>query len=416
MTDSLDIETDQNPNPFATPAKRALTPDSAAAIDAVLGGENRPNASPAHLRAARGILALLEPPESAQGGPFRIADDSEADLLIDLTLSRVLGAAEHGLAGRIHARRSSPRLSHAAAAELDRLVESGWERGDDASASALCDLLEARADSAERVDQLDLVERTFARVRSQGDAHTLRFRMDPVEPMLRRRPTWRWSDLISAAAMILVGVSVIWPMLTGVRHLNTETACAAGLARTAAGFTLYAADSNGALPQAQASFLGGQWWNVGKRGQSHSANLYRLVGGSYASLAELACPGNRAAPTVRRHPGESDWHAPEEVSYSYQLFGPGRPQWNQGASFVVLVDRSSVVARSRLGERFNPDAASVNHPGRGQNVLFSDGHVRFLTTPVLPNGDNLWLPESVRVHTLTGREVPTTDRDAFVGP
>ena len=58
----------------------------------------------------------------------------------------------------------------------------------------------------------------------------------------------------------------------------------------------------------------------------------------------------------------------------------------------------------------------------GGNVViyFNDGQVLWLTRPVLPNGDNIWLPTSKTagpgpIH-LDGDETPSHAEDAFVGP
>ncbi|MBL8746179.1 MAG: hypothetical protein JNK58_07470, partial [Phycisphaerae bacterium] len=199
-----------------------------------------------------------------------------------------------------------------------------------------------------------------------------------------------------------------------------ETMCAANLARAALGFSQYASDHRDRLPQSRSSFLGGTWWDVGTHDRSHSANLYLLVKGGYASLADLSCPGNAGAPTMTNEHSvaASDWKSADEVSFSYQLPGPGRLGWNSGAHFVVLADRSPVVRRSRFGEKTDPEESSRNHAGRGQNILFADASIRFYPRPVLENGDNIWLP-ALRTGSgspLTGRETPATDQDAFVGP
>jgi prepilin-type processing-associated H-X9-DG protein len=41
---------------------------------------------------------------------------------------------------------------------------------------------------------------------------------------------------------------------------------------------------------------------------------------------------------------------------------------------------------------------SANHEGRGQNVLFTDGHVEFLTTRTVgPDGDDIYLNADQKV-------------------
>jgi hypothetical protein len=404
----------------------ALSPDSSRALDrlAESGFEDLRDADHAagqhktpHSRALRALLNLLDAPTP---GEPALLEAGAPPLLVDVTMARVMRQGADGLAGRIASPATTASLTGAAARDFDAFVQANWTASDrDSAAGVLSALLSAGVPAPSAQDRTDLVERTLALVEASAERSQRRFRMTPVSAAVagRIRPSFRWSDLISIAAMLLIGSSILYPMLAGVRHQTMETACAANLSRAASAFTMYAADNDGSLPQAQASFLGGPWWNVGQRQQSHSANLYRLVSGSYASLADLACPGNRAAPVMRTNPAAADWANPDEVSYSFQLMGPGRPQWNKGSAFVVLVDRSPIVPRARLGEAFDPMATSPNHQGRGQHVLFSDGAARFLQTPVLTNGDNLWLPQQATTPSkLSGRELPTTDADAFVGP
>lgn len=411
-----------------------LTPDSSRALDLLVDsgftgmneidskGPRAPGPASAapndpHSRALRSLLSLLDAP--TPGEPARLANGAPP-LLVDVTMARVLRQGADGLAGRIAVPNAPAALTADSKRSLEAFVDSNWNEADRASASrALTELLSQGLPAPTAAQRTDLVDRTYALVRTSAERQQRRFRMSPEPASVagRIRPALRWSDLISVAAMLLIGSSVLYPMFAGVRHQTMETACAANLSRAASAFTMYAADNNGALPQAQASFLGGPWWNVGQRQQSHSANLYRLVTGSYATLADFACPGNRAAPVVRTNLAATDWSHPDEVSYSFQLMGPGRPQWNQGPTFVVLVDRSPIIPRARRGEAFNPMASSINHDARGQNVLFSDGSSRFLNTPILTSGDNLWLPQHPTTPSrLSGRELPTSDRDAFVGP
>jgi hypothetical protein len=242
------------------------------------------------------------------------------------------------------------------------------------------------------------------------------WRMDPAahsEFQSQRR--FRLADLASIAAILVIGVAMFWPILSMASNQSRELACASNLARVAQGMGSYAMDFDGRLPQARASFLGGIWWDVGTPERSHSANLYRLVSRGYASLAELACSGNPHAPTIRTDPSEQDWRSIQEVSYSYQLLSPGRPRWDNGRPFLVLTDKSPIVSRARRGEFAEPSSTSDNHRGRGQSLLMSDGSARFVSSPILENGDNIWVPgHGGRLQ--SGREMPESDLDAFVGP
>jgi hypothetical protein len=245
----------------------------------------------------------------------------------------------------------------------------------------------------------------------------------------------RWRDAVSVAAVLLIATSVFWTLAGAASQARQRAACISGLRGVASAMSGYANDFKDALPMATASLGGGRWWDV-RRDQpvANSANLYTLARTSYAKLSELACPGNKSAcRNASCEPGAMDWANLDEVSYSYQImFGPHRPSWNSMTRHVILADRSPVVRRAVAGEPIRPDENSMSHNTRGQHVLFSDGTAEWLRSPILPDGDNLWLPKPVRIEihgfstqtvannnqvlTIHGRELPRDPSDAFVGP
>ncbi|MDX2114514.1 MAG: hypothetical protein SFZ24_02680 [Planctomycetota bacterium] len=377
-------------------------------------------------RAIESLLALLDAP--LPGGMHLLEDNGPVagpsrSLLVDVTMARVLRAREQDLAGRIGRPRSPDALAETSALEVDAHFSSPDLAPPSGPAhsrvAALLSLLDARDPDSAPADCARLIDATLAKIDSASEHARRRFLLSPVRgESAAPRPGWRVADLGAIAAVLLVGTSLLSPMFNHASDDARRTMCAANLGRTAAGFAMYAADHRGALPQQAASFLGGTWWDVGNAPRSHSANLYLLVSGGYTPIGALACPGNQHAPVLRTDFSATDWRRPEEISFSYQLPTPGRPGWAQLGRTVVLTDRSPIIERARRGEAFNPLASSHNHAGQGQNVLFADGSVVFYTQPVLESGDNMWLPSLIPnpSRSLTGRETPTTDSDAFVGP
>lgn len=408
--DTLDHPNEDQTWGLGSGSSRGLDELVAAGFDLARG------ASP-EARRLSDLLAMLAQPDPA--GPTLAAGSDTTPLLVSLTMARVLRASEQDLAGRIHPVGGPEQLEPVSAEAVDELASRHWSAPSH-SRNPVASLLSLLATiNPPGVAERDrLIESTLAGVQRQIDSSNTRFRLSPERSTSSARSGFRLRDLVGVAAAIVLCASVVWPMLAGSREQAREAQCSANLSRAALGFSNYAADNQGRLPQARASFLGGTWWDVGKQNRSHSANLYVLVRNGYASLTDLSCPGNAAAPTAPTEQDVSDWRSPEEVSYSYQLFGPGRPGWNSGARFVVLTDKSPVIQRARLGERVNPDESSRNHAGQGQNLLFGDGSLRFEARPILPGGDNIWLPSGASNFSgrLTGRETPDHDDDAFVGP
>lgn len=367
------------------------------------------------------------------GGPALLSSSQEADrraagTLIDVTIARVMrDRSTRAVAGKLGDDALGPTLSAADAGAIDELIESGWSASPtsaDARGVRAASLLALIGAAPAHDASASLVDATLGRVQRSVDRDRNTMKLSPVEPRFgeSRGFSFRLADLGAIAAILVLGVIVLSPMLAGVRERSRELACTGNLQRAAGGFDQYARDQDGRLPAtAQASLFDGSWWDVGQERRSHSANLFELARRQYATLTDLSCAGNRHAVTGQvTDPAQRDWRQPEDVSYSYQLFQGQPPRLMTQARMVVLTDRSPVVERSRRGERPDPAAPSSNHEGRGQNVLLNDGAVMFLFTPFLPGTkDNIWLPRQLndeRRPKLEGIEAPADEQDAFVGP
>lgn len=430
--------TDHDPD---QPASPTLDAASAAVIDRLLERGAEPadtgtRFAPAGSRVLR-LLSLLD--------PIQEKHDAQRDrLLIDVTMARVLRSRDTDLAGRIgSAEEPGPKLVESDAAALDSAAESGWSTPDPRLASLLAALDAAPVATPSSRERL--VQSTLERVQSSMPRMRLRVSDEELAPRSRMRITL--TDVLAAAAAVGFAGVVISPMIVNARATTRESVCSMNMGRAGLGFSLFAADHDGALPSVNAYETAGRrasisgepsprqtpitvairtdasgrpldWWFVGAGPASHSANLFALVRSGYTSASDLTCPGNASAQT-QFTPGSTDWATPEGVSYSYQLFSSATPRWYSGRASVVLTDKSPVIDRARRGETPDPLAPSNNHVSRGQNALFNTGAVKFLTRPVLDNGDNIWLPrnlERLASPTLRGTERPQGEADAFVGP
>lgn len=370
------------------------------------------------------LLEMVEPPPTP----------ADTKLLIDVTMARVARGEGRGLVARIGSlEEPGPRLSRADALALDASAENGWSTVGTGPLAALMSRLDDTGEvgvTSEPRERSRLVEASLALVQRHADERSLRMRLPAEELSVRPRARAGLWDVLAAGVAVGVGTMIVAPMIINAREATRETMCADNMGRAALGFTLFAGDHQGALPSVSALRRGGEvafasgsasvgpWWNVGDERASHSANLFALVRGGYASPADLTCPGNPAAQT-EFPAGASDWNDAQSMSYGYQLFATHTPRWFSGAVTLVLADKSPVAAKARLGQSCDASLASTNHIGRGQNTLSNDGAVRFLHSPVLENGDNIWLPRSLEMVSrprLTGKELPANERDAFIGP
>ena len=393
-----------------------LSAQDAAAVDALIDAAMDPaDVDADHRTRAERAAALLR--------LLRAGHVPIDDALVDVTLARIARAFSAG----------PPALSREDAAALDAWVLAGYDLKKTPHS------LRARATRhqhlAQRVshlplapDSTDLVQRTLARVQEEEMSRGQRMRFQAHAE--RRGLSVRLADVVSVAAVLLIGAAIVWPLLTSLRYQSRRAVCFSTMNTAGVGFSTYAADYRDQLPVANTE-LTGPWWNTGVEGQSNSANLYGLVRTRYVKLADLACPGNPGAAIEDADPDAVDWLSRPQVSFSYAImYGPALPSWTSGQPRVVLADRSPVVDVWVRGQPFFPMTNSRNHDDPGQHVLLTDASAQWLRSPETARGDNIWLPSYIEreidrltgrdrnrpQHPLTGTETPGSDRDVFLGP
>lgn len=411
----------------ADPEWPRLAPEDARALDALITAgfraERTPDETQTRAQRLAGVLSLLDPP--ARQSVSQPADDDADQLLIDVTLARVHAARR---AAATDTAEHQPELSPADEDALEALVAADYDpdrtprslRPRAQRLAATLGLLESGSYS-DGADQR--IEATLERVQRDSDTRSERMTVGAGA-----RTGFSFNDLISVAAIIVIGFSVLWPAMAAVREQSRRAACQSNFITAGAAFGQYSADNRDSLPLATPSRPGNPWWFVGRPEHSNSANLFVLTRTGYADLDRFACDGNPHSRVEPASPDQADWRDIREVSYSYQnMFAHERPTWTGSARVVLVSDRSPVVLRAIRGEWINPYENSPNHGGRGQNVLFNDGSVKWLTTPVLETGDNIWLPRFIedaiarltnpdRAKPLQGTESPASADDSFVGP
>jgi hypothetical protein len=362
-------------------------------------------------------------------------------LLIDLTLARVSRAAHTRTRDSQGGSFVDGDLSPDDDDALEALVEAGMDlsrvpgslRTRASRQLALLGSLEGPTPAA--ADRSALITRTLATVQEHIERDESRLELVGAERVVEDgegtgfRPRFRLADLVTVAAMILIGFGVLAPITSAVQGYSRRMECQSNLSAAGLGFGLYAGSNKDALPMATASPAGRPWWFVGRSpDESNAANLYTLVRTGNVTLGDLACTGNAHAVSQDPRKEAMDWGRIEEVSYSYQnLFAAERPSWSASQRTIVLIDRSPVILKAYMGRPIDPIENSPNHGGRGQAALFNDGSLEWLRSPVLENGDNIWLPRQVELairrlthprsaDPLQGTESPDGTDDVFVGP
>lgn len=280
-----------------------------------------------------------------------------------------------------------PQLSADDQRLVDALMDSGFDRNvlsavsreDSKRLDAICGVLGLLRDYPVEDADETLVHATLARIDRHEDAHAARMKFDTVrEGVERARGGWRIRvpDFITVAAVLLIAVSIFWPVLNNARQESLKNLCQSNMQHMAYAFGQYAADNNMQLPMAMAG-IGESVLSWDK--YSNILNMEPLVRGHYCDAKCLNCPG---------HYDHANAAGP---SYSYRWITPGvQLGWGTGRVSVIVGDLNPMVDASRSGQFLPPLSISPNHGGRGQNVLVSDGSNLWLEHPIV-SGDNIWL-------------------------
>jgi hypothetical protein len=286
---------------------------------------------------------------------------------------------------------------------LDALMDAGFNPSmielpapaDRLRVNALLNLLGLMKDYPVEDCEPALIDATMARIDQYETELARRLNFD-VQQEERRRlfgGRIRMPDFITVAAVILIAAGVLWPTLSAIHQKSMDLSCANNMRVLGYALKNYSADNNEVIPMAKAG-VGGSWDTI-----ANVLNLQPLVEGHYCELNHLNCPG----------------HHHDEVgpSYSYRWQMPAAPvHWNSGRVTVVLGDRNPLIDAARSGRTLSPLSMSINHNGRGQNVLASDGSVLWLEEPLIDRNDNIWLPNGSQE--LRSGQLPTEPGDVFL--
>jgi prepilin-type processing-associated H-X9-DG protein len=218
---------------------------------------------------------------------------------------------------------------------------------------------------------------------------------------------WRRADVLVAASLLL-GASLLLPPLIGYLHRQQEMAsCRDNLRVFGEALVKYSQGHRGAFPHVASREQLGKEFPAERRVAGLFLPMLVDAGLLDPETASLRCPGN---------PGNSgsarcSWHLQDLEKmpdkdfkgqapllcgcYAYTLgflTDKGIEGYRQDTSppMPILSDRPRYQEESAAGEN------SPNHGGRGQNVLFTDGHVAFLTSRTVA-GDDIFLNLNQRV-------------------
>lgn len=215
------------------------------------------------------------------------------------------------------------------------------------------------------------------------------------------------AGVVMTAASILLIVGVLARSFTVVRQHYAQLSCAEGLNRIQQAVSMYSADYDGFLP-AVARAQGTSWHTIGQRDPqccSNTRNPFLLLKGGYTEQPEDFLCGGRTghdAPllTMAEVAQRDDFPSRDHITYSYRLMPSARVRMDALGDRPLMADMNPHFERLAIEggspQVWRPDDVALrvnspNHDREGQNVLGSDGHVRFQHTRLVDDsGDDIY--------------------------
>jgi len=291
-----------------------------------------------------------------------------------------------------------------------------------------------------------------------------------IRPKRFTRPALTLIELLVLLVVIVVLLVALILLVRSEFALRRRTACGNNLKQIGTGLYTYCSPSSGNFPSA--AHIPAVEIGVGrvsyapkmigvKRGNgrdpesgktteedidiSTTRNLWTLVRIGATPPKLFVCPSGTDMPNEDNDPKLFwDFKSYNELSYGYQVpYGKyGKPSSDLDQRVIVVADKGPYSAALENGQpnpgvpnlnvSENPDAwmkwNSPNHGGEGQNVLYADSHVDFVTKPTAGIGnDNIYTrwsgeqgatEESARAWGTppTSNETPWSDKDSLIYP
>ena len=268
-----------------------------------------------------------------------------------------------------------PELCDADAALLDQLVECGFEpsriEGLDPEQQqrldrlvAMLGLLDAYpAEPLSDEDRDTLVHATLARIDREEDGRAERLRFDPGASG-GGGSRFGAFELVAVAAIIILGLSVIFPMMNAARDSSTRSTQRNNLAQIGGGLFNFSDANDGSLPQASAS----EWDDVFGEDTSR-LEMKPLLDGGYLDASRFNF----------KNPGWSFQTQPK--THAFRIAPEQHTVW--------VGDRNPTLEYVEVsGDRQSITVAISWSP----SVLLSDGSVLDLPDHSF-NGDDMRLPD-----------------------
>ena len=281
----------------------------------------------------------------------------------------------------------------------------------------------------------ELAEKVIYRVQNHSDSG-----QEQLSQLLANEQTkritikigaWRnYSQRAAVAALIIFSVGIIFPTLKALNDKSRRQRCAMQSNNVFQGLRNYITDHDGQTP-AVATLAGAPWWKLGDQGrenQSNTRNVYLLPKYEYVDIENFVCPACKGEVPLELNSSQirklKDFLSRRYVTYSFQINCRKLTGGKLLCRKVIMADMNPLFENlpEDLPEQLRVQLDrtlltlnSMNHKRRGQNVLFGDGHIKFLKSRFIGIADD-------DIYTLQdtdeylGCEVPSHANDFFLAP
>jgi len=246
-----------------------------------------------------------------------------------------------------------------------------------------------------------------------------------------------FGKIVAAAALIIIAIGIWLAPLDFVRQKYWQYRCQMQMSNIFRGLQNYVAEHQGQMP-AVAMKSNAPWWKVGYQGSenhSNTRNMWLLVRGGYVKPVQFICPGCRPK---RNAPKELNLNAAQLKSYNdfpdrsfvtYSFRIRCEKSRNLFKSRNILIADLNPLFENNIPEDYSVSLRiklepsllgknSINHNRHGQNVLFYDGSVMFITErhTDISEDDIFTLQKMSPGCEICGYERPDCEKDVFLAP
>lgn len=280
----------------------------------------------------------------------------------------------------------------------------------------------------------ELLENTISRVQDFSDSGQRQLRQllatEQGKKATIKISAWRnWFETAVVAAAILFVAGVLIPALSSARQKYQQQGCRMQMGSVFQGLSNYISDYDDKSP-AVASIAGAPWWKLGDQGrenQSNTRKVYLLPKYDYVDIENFVCPACKGEVPLKLNNSQirklKDFPSRRYITYSFQISCQETASGKLFCRKVIMADMNPLFENlPDFSEQFRLQLDrtlltlnSVNHGRRGQNVLFGDGHIKFLKNRFIGfSEDDIYTLQDTDEY--LGCEVPSCETDFFLAP